>query len=455
MPESPYFVVSGGTLITMGPKGVIRDGLLAVEDGIIVDIGRRMELKGKYASYQRIDANGKIVMPGLVNAHTHAAMTLLRGYADDLPLKQWLEKWVWPLERHLTGYEIYVGALLASIESMLSGVTTINTMYHYYPDYNEAKAIFESGLRGAVGHVCFSWRKDFDKQALKALFTEWHGKEGRIRATVDPHAPYTVDPDYLQYLCELAEELEKRYEGVPVALHMHVAETEDEALLVSEAFNVKVESGIIKYLEKLGVLKPRLIAAHCVWLTDEEIEILRRRNVKVVHNPVSNLKLASGVSPIPKLLKAGVTIALGTDGACSNNSLDIFEAIKLTALLHKGVNLDPTLIKAEDAVKMATLNGARALLWEDKLGSLETGKAADFAILNFRKPHLTPLFNELSHLTYAVKSSDVETVAVNGKLILEDGKLKTVDIEKVMDEAEKVKEDLLLKVQAKLAKHSS
>lgn len=446
MPESTRFVVSGGTLVTMSPKGVIRDGFLVVEDGAIVDVGKRIELKGKYASYERIRADGKVVMPGLVNAHTHAAMTLLRGYADDLPLKQWLEQWVWPLERHLTGYEIYVGTLLAAIESVLSGVTTINTMYHYYPESNEARAIFEVGLRGVVGHVCFSWRKDFDKQALQALFAEWHGKEGRIRATVDPHAPYTVDPEYLKDLRALAEELEKRHGGIPVALHMHVAETRDEAALVQENFNIEVEGGIIKYLEKLGVLGSRLIAAHCVWLTDEEIQALKRYDVKVVHNPTSNLKLASGVSPIPKLLKAGVTVALGTDGACSNNSLDLFEAVKLTALLHKGVNLDPSLVKAEDALKMATLNGARALLWEDELGSLEVGKRADFVILNFKKPHLTPLFNEVSHLVYAAKSSDVETVAVDGKLLVESGKLRTIDLERVMEEAERVKEDLLLKL---------
>lgn len=439
-------MILGGTLITMGCRGIIRDGAVVIEGDSIIDLGSTDEIKRKYPRYEKIDARGRVVMPGLINTHQHMAMSLLRGYADDYPLKEWLERWVWPVERHMTGYDIYVGSLLTAIESIMSGTTTINTMYHYMEDYNEARAIAETGLRGVVGHVCFSWRKEHDVKALRELANGWHGRaDGRIRVSVDPHAPYTVDPEYMKELRVLTEELNEKYawDYGPIIWHTHLAETEDEMRKIRESFNVHVDGGVVEYMDSLGVLGPDVIAAHCVHLTKRDIEILRVRDVKVAHNPVSNLKLASGISPVLDMLRAGITVALGTDSPCSNNSADMFEVMKITALLHKGFSRDPTALPAETALRMATVEGARALLWGDQIGSIDVGKKADIIIVNFQRPHLKPLYSETSHLVYAAKASDVETTIINGRIVMENRKIKTVNVEWVLEEAEKARERLL------------
>ncbi|MEM4700368.1 MAG: amidohydrolase, partial [Candidatus Nezhaarchaeales archaeon] len=352
-------IIEAPTVVTMSRRGVVREALVVIEGDRIIDVGPKRELKRKYhGGYDKLDATNCVVVPGLVNAHTHAAMTLLRGYADDLPLRQWLEEKIWPIEALMDQESIYVGALLACVESALMGVTTINTMYHYKPDMNEARAIAESGLRGFVGHVCFTWRKEEDLKATRDLVAKWHGAHGgRIRVTIDPHAPYTVDGEFFRELCQLSIELSEKT-GMPLPVHTHLAETEDEAAKVREAFNVDVDGGVVEYLDRLGVLGPWMVAAHCVWLSDRDVDLLVERGVKVVHCPVSNLKLGSGVAPVPKLLRRGAVVALGTDGACSNNSLDLLESVKLAALLHKGVHRDPTLVSAEEALRMATVNGA-------------------------------------------------------------------------------------------------
>ncbi|MEM2825207.1 MAG: amidohydrolase [Candidatus Bathyarchaeia archaeon] len=440
------FVIFGGSVVTMSERGIIRDGAVVVEGDTIIDVGRSDEIRRKYPRYEKIDAGGKVIMPGLINAHQHAAMSLLRGYADDYPLKEWLEEWVWPLERHMTGYDIYVGALLTAVESVIGGTTTINTMYHYMEDHNEAMAIAEVGLRGVVGHVCFSWRKEQDIKALEDSARRWHrGADGRIRVSVDPHAPYTVDPEYMRELRAVTRELNEKYASAeaPVIWHIHLAETSDEAQKIRESFGICVPNGIIDYMDTLGVLGGDVVAAHCVHLTPKDIEILRLRGVKVAHNPISNMKLASGVSPVPKLLKAGVTVALGTDSPCSNNSADMFEVMKFAALLHKGVNMDPTLLPAGTVLRMATIDGARAILWDREIGSIEVGKKADIIIVDFRKPHLCPLYSEVSHLVYAAKASDVETVIVNGRILMENRELKTVKADEVMEMARKTQEKLL------------
>ncbi|MEM1717379.1 MAG: amidohydrolase [Candidatus Bathyarchaeia archaeon] len=438
-------VILGGTLVTMSCKGIIRDGAVVIEGDSIIDLGRTDEIKRKYPRYEKIDARGKVIMPGLINTHQHMAMSLLRGYADDYPLKEWLERWVWPVERHMSGYDIYIGSLLTAIESIMSGTTTINTMYHYMEDYNEARAISETGLRGVVGHVCFSWRKEHDIKALIEL-ARWHGKaDGRIRVSVDPHAPYTVDPEYMKELRILTKELNEKYAGDygPIMWHTHLAETEDEMQKIRESFNLHVDGGIVEYMDSLGVLGPDVIAAHCVHLTRRDIEILRLRGVKVAHNPVSNLKLASGISPVPDMLREDITVALGTDSPCSNNSADMFEVMKITALLHKGVSRDPTALPAEIVLRMATVDGARALLWGDQIGTIEIGKKADIIIIDFQRPHLKPLYNETSHLVYAAKASDVETTIINGQIIMENREIRTVNVKWVIEEAEKAREKLL------------
>ena len=437
-------VVEAGAAVTMTRRGVVKEALIVVEGDRIVDVGPRRELARKYRGYDRLDASNCVVTPGLVNAHTHAAMTLLRGYADDLPLRPWLEQKIWPLEAVMDDRSIYVGALLACVESALMGVTCLNTMYHFKPELNEAKAIAEAGLRGFVGHVCFTWRREEDLKASKELVAKWHGaRGGRVRATIDPHAPYTVDPDYLMELCRLAQELSEKT-GLPIPVHIHLAETEDEALKVKEAFNVDVGEGVVAYLDRLGVLGPWLVAAHCVWLSDREVELLVERGVKVVHCPVSNLKLGAGIAPIPKLLSKGATIALGTDSACSNNVLDLLETAKLAALLHKGIGRDPTLIRAEDALKMATVNGAAAL--EVGCYGLVEGGEADFMLLDASASTFNPVPSPLSiisHLVYAGESLRPRFLVVGGRLVLRDGVFTRVDERRVVEEASRAAESLL------------
>ena len=446
-------IIDGGTIVTIGQRGIIKDGAIIIENGSIIDIGKRYELKQKYPRYEKIDAKGKVVIPGLINTHQHAAMSLLRGYADDFPLKQWLEDWIWPLEKHMTGHDIYIGALLTAIESIMGGTTTVNTMYHYTSEYNEASAFAKAGIRGIIGHVCFSWRKEKDIRTLRTLARNWHNKaNGLIRTSVDPHASYTVDPEYMTELRDLTTELNEKYGSAtkPISRHMHVAETADEPEKIKRTFNISFEGGVVEYLDSLDVLDRGLIAAHCVALTPKDIKILKEREVKVSHNPISNLKLASGISPVPSLIKAGVTVALGTDSPCSNNKADMFEVGKTTALLHKGINQDPSLVPAEQVLRMATIEGARAVLWDHEIGSIEIGKDADLAILDFKKPHLYPLHNEVSHLVYSAEASDVDTVLVKGRIVMENREIKTMDIHQVLEAAEKTKESLL----ERLAKRS-
>ena len=443
-------LIQNGTIITMQNKKIIRQGAIAIEDKTIVEVGKTQKLKRKYGrGYEKIDAKGKVVTPGLINTHQHAAMSLLRGYADDLPLQEWLEKWIWPIEKHMTAHDVYIGALLTAIESIMGGTTTVNTMYHYTPEENEAKAFADAGLRGVIGHVCFSWRKNEDRKALEDLAKNWHNKaDGLIRVSVDPHAPYSVDPEYMKELKVIREELNNKYgsEKAPIICHIHAAETSDEMEKIRKAFKIQFKNGVMAYLDSLGVLDERLIAAHCVALTGKDMAIMKKRNVKVSHNPISNLKLASGISPVPKMLKKGITVSLGTDSPCSNNTADMFEIMKTTAIIHKGINKNPTVMPAEQVLEMATIEGAKALSWENEIGSIEIGKKADLSIISLKRPHLCPLYSEASHLVYAAKASDVETVIINGRIVMENGKLTMLNIEKVMDVVEKAKNNLLSKL---------
>jgi len=445
-------IIDGGTVVTMGSKEIIRNGAVVVENGCIIDVGKSAQLKHKFSGYEKINAEGKVVIPGLINTHQHVAMSLLRGYADDYPLNEWLENWIWPLEKHMTGHDIYVGAQLTAVESILGGTTTINTMYHYTRNGNEAQALAEVGMRAVVGHVCFSWRKNDDRRALNSLARDWHGKaNGLIRTSVDPHAAYTVDPEYMKELREITRELNGKFgtRHSPIMWHTHLAETQDEPNKIKKAFKIPVNGGVVEYLDSLGVLGNDVIAAHCVHLTLKDINILRQRGVKVSHNPASNLKLGSGISPVPRLLKVGVTVALGTDSSCSNNTADMFETMKIAALLHKGVGRNPTLLPAENVLQMATIEGAKALFWKKNIGSIDVGKEADLVIVDFKKPHLQPVYNEVSHLVYSAKAADVDTVLVRGKIIVENRKVTTVNADKILGMVERTRNRLLHKLQEK------
>lgn len=437
----------------MREKGVIRDGAILIEGDRIIEVGKYDDVKRRNPrGYEKLNARGKIVLPGLVNTHHHLAMSLLRGYADDMPLKEWLEEKIWPMESLMTGEDVYIGAKLTAVESVLGGCTTVNTMYHYTPVFNEARAIAEVCIRGVIGHVCFSWRKNEDLKLTRSLAEAWHGAEnGRIRVSVDPHAPYTVDPDYMVELWNMTLELNEKYgDKGPIISHIHLAETADEADKIRRTFGVNLNGGVVEYLNRLGVLDRLTLAAHCVHLSEKDIAILASRGVKVAHNPISNLKLGSGISPIPKLLENGVNVGLGTDSVCSNNSSDMFETMKFAALIHKGVHMNPSIMSAWRVLQMATIDGAKALNWDCELGSIEPGKKADIILVDVKKPHAIPMYNEVSHLVYAVKSSDVETVIVDGRIIVENRKIKTVKIEELIEQFLKARNRLLEKAELTL-----
>jgi len=433
-----------GSFVVIRPDKILKDGVVIVEGDRIVDIGKESELKDKYSGYEAIGGKGKVVLPGLVNCHTHAAMTLLRGYADDMVLSEWLTQKIWPVEAHLKPEDVYVGTLLACLEMLKSGITAFADMYFYMD--KAAKAVVESGIRAVISHGMIELgnvekgEKDL-REAERIVKTCQGLGDGRVTTMFGPHAPYTCSPEYLQKVKETAEKYN-------VGIHIHLAETRDEAEKIKNAFAVDLkDKGVIEYVDELGILDSTVLAAHVVWVSEKEIEILAKRGVKVAHNPVSNLKLASGVAPIPQMLKNGVAVGLATDGAASNNCLDIFEEMKVSAIIHKAHNFDPTVTSAAEVLEMATIGGAKALLLDKDIGTLEVGKKADIVILDLKNPRLVPLHNIISHLVYAAKSSDVCTVIVDGNILMENREVKILDENKVMELAQKTAEDLISRAQ--------
>ncbi len=423
---------------------VIRDGAVAIEGNRIVEVGSTGELKARYPGHERIDARDHLVIPGLINTHTHAAMTLMRGYADDLNLQGFLER-CWPLESRISGPEIEIGAELAAAESLLAGVTTINTQYHYFPDHNEAEGLSRVGARGVVGHACFSWRREHDVRMVEDSVERWHGGAGgRIRVSVAPHSPYTVDPGYFKELEEKRVEMNEKHGGEdPVICCVHVAEIRDEVELIEKIYGVDVaEEGILGYLDGLGVLSKEFLAAHSVYVDDRGMDIMAERGVKVTHDPVSNFKLANDLCPVPEMISRGIVVSLGTDGPASNNSLDIFETMKFTSLVHKYKRSDPTLLPSNQVFRMATIQAARALNW-DGLGWIAPGYLADLVLIDLNSPHLAPIYDEYSHLVYTVKASDVSTVIVDGEPVVEDKRLLTMDLEDLMERVRKTRDEIL------------
>lgn len=351
--------------------GDLKNGTIVIEDGKITEIGE----KTKESAETVIDAKGSVVMPGLVNTHTHAAMTLFRGYADDLQLADWLENHVWPAEAQLTAEDVYKGSLLACLEMIRSGTTSFADMYFFMDE--TAKAVELSGLRASLSHGLIElWNKEKGETDLKEgkrFVRAWQGAAGgRIKTMYGPHAPNTCSEEFLAKVKE-----EARKDGA--GLHIHVLETEAELLAMKEKYG----KCSVHMLDDIGFFGPDVLAAHCVWLSDGDIEILRKRGVNVSHNPVSNMKLASGIAPVHKMLERGVNVSLGTDGCASNNNLDLFEEMKTAALLHKVSTCSPTALPAHQVLKMATVNGAKALGTET--GMLKAGMKADIVIVDMKK----------------------------------------------------------------------
>jgi 5-methylthioadenosine/S-adenosylhomocysteine deaminase len=426
LPDPPATVLDadllllGGIVVTMDPRRTVYPaGAIAVRGGRIEAVGPRQEVAGRYRAPRTIDASGGLLLPGLIDGHTHLPMTLFRGLADDLPLHAWLEQHVWPAEQQFLNPEtVRWGARLGAAELIRSGVTTCCDMYFY--EDTVAEAVEEAGLRAILGQGLIEAggaAADVERKVAETQrFVErWRG-HGRIVPAVAPHAPYTVSPDFFRRLHALAERL-----GVPLLTHL--AETKGEVRDIADRYGRTP----VRHLAHLGVLTDRLIAAHCVWVDAEEVGLLAAARAGVVHCPRSNLKLASGIAPVPDLLAAGARLGLGTDGAASNNELDLFAEIQAAALIHKGVRLDPLAVPAPAALEMATLGGARALKLDHLTGSLEAGKRADVVVLDLEENNLVPLYDPVSHLAYAAAAADVRTVLIDGRVVLDDGKLLTLD----------------------------
>jgi 5-methylthioadenosine/S-adenosylhomocysteine deaminase len=425
-------LIEGGLIVTMDPhRRIIQRGSLAIEGDRIAAVGEVVEGRGDVV----IDARGKAVLPGLINAHTHLPMTLLRGIADDMPLLEWLETKIWPIERNLKKGDCYRGALLGCLEMIKSGTTCFADQYFFMDEV--ARAVEESGMRGVLSYGIIEMddpqRRESELRVGEKFVREYHGKaDGRIQAMFGPHAAYTCSPECLLRVKELA----RKY---GVGIHTHVAESRDEVDRVVRKYGKRP----VEHLDAIGFLGPEVLAAHCVWLTSHEISIIRERGVKPVHNPVSNMKIACGIAPVPEMLAAGIPVALGTDGAASNNSLDLLGEMKFAALLNKVGKLDPTVMPAPTVLEMATINGARALGLGDEIGSLEVGKKADVLLIDLKRPHFTPLHNVISHVVYNAVGSDVDTVIVDGKIIMQGREVLTLDEAKVLEDAQRAAEDLL------------
>ncbi|MGZ7048564.1 MAG: amidohydrolase family protein [Methanobacterium sp.] len=412
----------------------IKKGSVLIENDKIIDMA---ENTGQMDADEIINGEKRVLMPGIVNTHTHLSMNLLRGLADDLPLDTWLNDYIWPVEANLTGDYCYAGALLACVEMIKSGTTTFNDMY-FFMDH-VARAVDEAGLRGMLCHGMIDLgneekRKAEFKETMRIIQNCHNTAEGRIKVAFGPHAAYTCSEELLRWVREKADKM-------GLKIHMHVSETEFEVQQVREAHG----SRPFEYLDEIGFLGDDLIAAHAVWLSDKEIEIIKEENVSLSHNPVSNMKLASGVSPVSRLISSGVNVSLGTDGAASNNNLDMIEEMKIAALLQKVNNMDSTVLPAQKVFEMATTGGAKALGLQDEIGTIEVGKKADLVLLNMETPHLTPFRHPVSHLVYAANGSDVDTVICNGQILMKNKELEVLDETEVIKLAEDAAEELLSK----------
>jgi len=410
-----------GTLVTMDRgRRVIEDAGVAISGGRIVAVGSRKEIVAKYTAAQTVDARGKIIIPGLINGHTHIPMTLFRGLADDLDLQDWLTKYIFPAEAKNVSEEfVRAGTRLGLAEMIRGGTTTYCDMYYFEDAIADETA--KAGVRGVLGETVIDFPVADNKTNAEAMaYTErfvkkWQGHE-LITPAIAPHAPYTVSEEHLKAARAFSDRT-----GAPIVTH--ISETKRE---VDDSLKAKGASPI-DYLSRIGFLNHRVIAAHVVWPSVDEIGTLKRAGVGVVHNPQSNMKLASGVSPVPKMLAEGLRVGLGTDGAASNNDLSMWEEMDTAAKLHKLFSGDPKVISAREAFELATIRGAEALHMEKEIGSIETGKRADLVIVERDSLSQTPSYNIYSDLVYATKASDVQTVIINGRIVMRDRRLLTLD----------------------------
>ncbi len=428
--ENIDLIIEGDYVVSMDNDGsVYKDAAVAVNEGIIVAIGGAEEISGKYNADQVLQGDNKIVMPGLINGHSHAAMTLLRGVADDLALMDWLTNYIFPAEVEFVDAEfVRIGTELACWEMIRGGTTTFVDMY-YFPDVI-ADVVESCGMRALISATVIDQRspdaENADDSIAKgmAFIDRWQGRNSRIMPIFGPHANYTLNVDQLRATREAAIEA-----GVPITIHM--SESPFELQYSKDTFGMTS----IELFESIGFFDGPTIGAHVVWPTDAEIKILADRKVGVIHNPTSNMKIASGISPVTKMLRAGVRVGLGTDGAASNNDLDMWEEMRLAALLQKVDRMDPEVMSATTVLTMATRGGAEAIGISDKVGSVAVGKRADIIQVSFDDVHFIPTYDIISHLVYVADEQDVSSVVVDGQVLMKDRKLLTIDTERVRREA--------------------
>ena len=428
-PRDVDLIVTGGTVVTVDAAGrVIENGAVAIDGADIAAVDTAAAIAKQFRGRETIDASGQIVLPGLINTHTHAPMVLYRGLADDLPLMEWLNNYIFPAESKTVSPEfVRAGTRLAALEMIESGTTTFADMYYFEEEI--ARETRSAGLRGVLGQTVIQFpvadaKTPADALARAEAFINEFKGDPLITPAVAPHAIYTLDGPTLR----AARELSKRHD-VPTLIHL--AESRDETKVAEE----RRASSPVAYLEGLGFLGPGVVGAHGVWVSDADIQVLKMRNVGISHNPESNMKTASGVAPIPKYLRAGVSIGLGTDGAASNNDLDMFEAMRVAALLAKLESADPSTLSARTVLEMATIRGARALGMEGRIGSLEPRKRADLITVSVSGARQTPMYDPISHLVYVIHGDDVRNTVVNGKVLMRDRNVLTLDATAVIAEA--------------------
>ncbi|MGH9838805.1 MAG: amidohydrolase [Blastocatellia bacterium] len=420
--EDVDLLITGGAVVTMdAERHLYETGFVAIRDDRIVAVGDAAPANTvRYRAKQTINARGKVVLPGLVNAHTHIPMVLYRGIADDLDLQEWLRKYIFPAEAKNTTRDFVVAGTRLGLAEMIRGGTTTYADMYYFEDAI-AEETKKAGVRGVLGETVIDFPAPDNKTWAAAMsYTEtfvkrWKG-DPLITPAIAPHAPYTVSTEHLAEVKAFAEK-----HDAPILIHLAEAPTETEYTMKN--FNARP----VGYLERIGFLSPRVLAAHVVHVNDDEIAVLGRREVGVAHCPQSNMKLSSGAAPVPQMLKANLRLGLGTDGAASNHDLSLWEEIDTAAKLHKLVSMNPTVVSARDALAMATIGGARALHLDKEIGSIEPGKRADVILVDPDALHLTPMYNLYSHLVYAMKASDVTDTIVNGRILMRNRRLLTLD----------------------------
>ncbi len=424
-------VITNGIIIAMdysSPR--VQKGNIAIDGRKVISVG---DTPAGFKPDRTIDASGSIVLPGLVNAHCHLSMVLLRNYADDLDLFKWLNEKIWPIEAKMTESHVYNSSLLGAVELIRSGVTAFADMY-FFQDQT-CRAIEQAGIRARIGAPFFGDEKTMEQKlpTLQKLYDDWNGRDnGRISIDAAPHSAYTLTPGSLKMAVDFAEKNNTR-------VHIHISESKQETEENYEKHGVSP----VEYLEETGLFNHPTYAAHCVQLNENDIDILKKHGVFPVHNPSSNLKLGNGFAPVPTMLERGMHPALGTDGASSNNNLNMFEEIHLAAIIHKASSGDPKAVSAYQALQMATIHGAEALGIEDVCGSLTPGKEADIILVDTDRTHLQPLHDPVAALSYGAQASDVHFVMCAGQVLMEEGIVKTIDEKKAIRKVVEDSADLI------------